>query len=86
MTVDQDLYNGQLMESLLDHDGWKLIDTWMENRKKAIGSSLATTKFHSLDEVVKLQAELDAYSKLGGHVRHIVDKGRQARKKVEEQG
>lgn len=74
---------GQALEELLESDGWKHIDAWIEQQETKATSDLKTKEFTYIGEVKALQVKLKAYKELRGEIHHRIQKGREAAQKQE---
>jgi hypothetical protein len=74
---------GQALEEMLETDGWKYIETWVQQQENKAASDLKTKEFTDLSEVKALQVKLKTYKELRGEINHRIQKGREARQKQE---
>lgn len=74
---------GQALEEMLETDGWKYIENWIQQQETKAVSELKTKDFTDLSEVKVWQAKLKTYKELRGEISHRIQKGREARQKQE---
>lgn len=84
MNIDALIKLGAALEDLLEHDGWKYISDYMERRKNTAMRSLQATRFNTLEEVVRLQAEIKTYDAIIGEIEHVIRIAKEKRKAMEQ--
>lgn len=78
-----DIEIGQALEEMLETDGWKYIENWIQQQETKAASDLQTKAFTDMSEVKTLQVKLKTYKELRGEISHRIQKGREARQKQE---
>lgn len=77
----RDVETGQALEEMLESDGWKHLDKWMQNQENQAVNDLKSKKFSDLTEVKALQVKISVFKEIRGEIDHAIRKGRDARQK-----
>lgn len=79
----RDIETGQALEEMLETDGWKYVDQWMQTQEKQATKDLTSKRFTDLGEVKALQVKIQTFRELRGEIDHRIRKGKDARRKQE---
>lgn len=81
---ERDIEIGQALEEMLETDGWKYLESWIQQQETKAANDLKTKDFADLGEVRALQVKIKTYKELRGEIDHRIKKGREAREEQQE--
>lgn len=70
---------GQALEEMLESDGWKHLDKWLESHEAKAMSDLKTKKFTDLSDVKALQTRISFIREMRGAIEHDIKRGKAER-------
>lgn len=79
----RDVELGQAMEDMLQTDGWKHLDGWLEKHENQAINDLKNKKFNDLSEVKALQVKIAVFKEMRGEINHRIMMGKEAQAKQE---
>jgi hypothetical protein len=72
LVIDKNAVNAMAIEEMVNTQGWLLISRWIDDQIKLAVDKLVVVKFGSIEDVVRLQARIDAFKNLKATINNLI--------------